>query len=354
MKTLVINPFGIGDVLFSFRLVEELKREGDSIGYLCNERTDTLVHLNPHIEQFYIFNRDELRSTLKTHPIQFIKKIYDLVKRIKSHQYDRCLDLSMGREYSFLMFLAGIKTRIGLNYKHRSKFLTQSVELKAFENRHVSEYHLDLLFKDQVVPPCAPLAVSRLTRSSKTKFDACLKDLELKGVKSWVAVAPGGGITWGDNAHYKQWSPNQYAALIKSIINNGQDVLLFGSSDERPLLQQVAQASGLDSKYIMTDLNLDQTTYALSQARGFVGNDGGLFHLAHWTGIPVLGFYGPVDEAVYGAGWCAAPYQHLNAAVECRPCYKAFRFTGCDYARQCLEDIDPKRAFLTLQNLSIC
>ncbi|MFT5208144.1 MAG: ADP-heptose:LPS heptosyltransferase, partial [Candidatus Omnitrophota bacterium] len=351
LKTLVINPFGIGDVLFSFRLVEELKRNGDSIGYLCNERTDALIDLNLNVEHTYIFNRDDLRTTLKTHPIQFIKKIHRLINEIKSHQYDRCLDLSMGREYSFLMFLAGIKKRIGLNYKHRSKFLTQSIELKEFKNRHVSEYHLDLLFKDRVAPPCAPLLASQLAPKSKTKFDTYLKDMQLR---PWVAVAPGGGVTWGDNANYKQWSPSNYAALIKSIHNNGQDVLLFGSPDERSLLEQVAKASDLDFKHILTDLNLDQTTYALSQALGFVGNDGGLFHLAHWTGIPSLGIFGPVDEVVYGAGWCAARHQHLSTKVECRPCYKAFRFTGCDYDRQCLEAIDPKRAFLALQNLSIC
>ena len=61
-RILVINPFGIGDAIFSMRLVEALRKAYPDavIGFLCNERAVDLVRLNTSVNQTFIFHRDLL------------------------------------------------------------------------------------------------------------------------------------------------------------------------------------------------------------------------------------------------------------------------------------------------------
>ena len=80
-RVLVINPFGIGDVIFSMTLVEVVRNACPDavIGFLCNERTIDLVRLNTSIDQTFIFNRDLFKRLWKKHPFIFFRKLTALL-----------------------------------------------------------------------------------------------------------------------------------------------------------------------------------------------------------------------------------------------------------------------------------
>jgi ADP-heptose:LPS heptosyltransferase len=82
----------------------------------------------------------------------------------------------------------------------------------------------------------------------------------------------------------------------------------------------------------------------LSRSSLFLGNDGGLLHLANALGVPSVSFYGPVDEKVYGPYGTETPHAVLTADVPCRPCYRDFRFPPCPHGRRCLEEISVEKA----------
>ena len=48
------------------------------------------------------------------------------------------------------------------------------------------------------------------------------------------------------------------------------------------------------------DLTLSAVADLLSSARGFIGNDSGMTHLAGYLGCPTLALFGPTDPAVWG------------------------------------------------------
>ena len=60
-KFLIINPFGVGDVLFSTPLVSAIKRRDSNsyIGYICNIRTQDILRTNPEIDEVFVFERDD-------------------------------------------------------------------------------------------------------------------------------------------------------------------------------------------------------------------------------------------------------------------------------------------------------
>ncbi|MBI3319037.1 MAG: glycosyltransferase family 9 protein, partial [Candidatus Omnitrophica bacterium] len=49
-RILIVNPFGIGDVLFSTPLVRAIRRAFPPahVAYLCNRRTEEILRRNPN------------------------------------------------------------------------------------------------------------------------------------------------------------------------------------------------------------------------------------------------------------------------------------------------------------------
>ena len=56
-------------------------------------------------------------------------------------------------------------------------------------------------------------------------------------------------------------------------------------------------------------------------------------------GVKTVSMFGPVDEKVYGPYPSNEKHAVIKKDLPCRPCYKAFKFTGCSNNRKCLKDI---------------
>ena len=146
-RILLINIFGIGDVLFTTPLINNLKAAYPDIfiGYLCNRRTIPLLEHNSKISRIFIYERDELETLRQKSAWQYLKAVRRLIQDIRGERFDMVLDVSLNSFMSFLAFAAGIPRRIGYDYKGRGIFLTQRIPLAGYEDRHVAEYYLDLL-----------------------------------------------------------------------------------------------------------------------------------------------------------------------------------------------------------------
>ena len=85
-KILIINPFGIGDVLFTTPIIHTLKDSFPDvkIGYLCNRRTASLLENNPHIDYLFIYERDEFEAIRKKSTFNWLKQIVVFLYQIKS------------------------------------------------------------------------------------------------------------------------------------------------------------------------------------------------------------------------------------------------------------------------------
>ena len=144
-KFLIINPFGIGDVLFTTPLVRALKERypGSFIGYWCNERVGDLLKSDPDIDKVFPLSRGDIKRVYKGFKRTIV--LFDLIRKIRRERFDAALDLSLDSRYGLWSRLAGIKKRIGFDYKGRGRFLTDSVPLEGYSGRHVVEYYADLL-----------------------------------------------------------------------------------------------------------------------------------------------------------------------------------------------------------------
>ena len=350
---LIINPFGIGDVLFSLPLIKDLKENFPSseIFYLCNRRTQPILKDIPLINKTFVYERDEFEVVKKASKISWIKKIWSFILEIKKENIDIAIDLSLNSQFGFFSQVAGIKKRIGYNYKKRGRILTKKIYFEGYEKKHVIEYYLELLNSIGVNPKYRKTEIT-LSKSQKNKAANFLKEKGVKSSESVITIAPCGGASWGRDSYRKHWSKNKFAELADRLIDKyGARVILAGADSEKAVIEKVE--SLMKNRPIkVIDLPLMDFLALLERSTILVANDGGPVHMGVFLGIKTVSIFGPVSEVVYG------PYPQdfqrhavVKKDLPCRPCYKKFRLPKCSYQFKCLKSITVDEVFDSVKKL---
>ena len=354
-RILVVNPFGIGDVIFSMTVAEEIRRAFPEalIGFVCNERTQGLVRLNTSIDQTYVFNRGRFRRLWARHPFFFYQKLKALLASLREARFETAVDFSLGREYPFFAWWIGIRRRIGFDFKGRGFFLTHKDKLEGYDDRPVADTQLALLgylgIRPGQVPSRLPLHVSAAVRNEAAAF---LKKNGFYENDKILGLAPGGGRSWGSNAYFKQWDPEKFAAAANAWnAARGHKILLLGDRGESDLLSRTA---GLirAAKAVAAGEALEKVCGLLLRCQALLCNDGGLLHLANALGVRTVSLFGPVDEKVYGPYGEGTPHEVLTEPVPCRPCYRRFHFPPCPYERRCLSLLPQEKVLKALEKIA--
>jgi lipopolysaccharide heptosyltransferase II len=332
-KVLIINTFGLGDVLFTTPLIRDLKANYPdiSIGYLCNRRSAALLATNKKINRIFIYERDEFLEVYKRAKTTYLKKYLGFLDEIKQEKFDLVLDVSLSPGMSFLTWLIGIKHRIGFDYKHRGFFLTKRIPLKGYEHKHVVEYYQGFLEELGAVVRSQELELP-LSADDLNWADQFLSSHNVtSGKNPVIGLVPGGGASWGKEAPFKRWPAEKYAQLADKLIEKfSAATILMGDKNESDLC---AKVSGMMSHRPIMACGKTTITQisALARKCSFViVNDGGPLHLAVAAGARTVSIFGPVDEKVYG------PYPKGNHIVikkelACQPCYRRFRRASCQH-----------------------
>ncbi|MFA5389281.1 MAG: glycosyltransferase family 9 protein [Candidatus Omnitrophota bacterium] len=367
---LVINPFGIGDVLFSTPLVSSIRKAYPDcyIAYICNLKTRDILTTNPAINEVIVFERDEYRNLWKKSKRAAIKKFLGFWKEIKKRKFDIVFDLSLGKEYAFFCWRSGIKDRRGFDYKGRGRFLNHKIAFDGFNDKPVAEYYLDLLgsrlsayggsleqysssgvlseAKDEVEKHKTVLIT---TDEDKAFVDNFLTRSGIKNGDILVGIAPGGGMSFGkEKQGRRRWPAGKFAELSDRIIEkyNVKLVLIWGPGEEG-LIKEITDKMKT-KPVIAPKTTIRETAALMKKCKLVVSNDGGMLQIAVSQGIPTISIYGPTDAKVYGPYPKSEKNIVITSDIDCRPCYKKFKLPECDN-KKCLEDISVDEVFKNIK-----
>jgi len=350
---LIINPFGIGDVLFSLPLIESLKESfpASKIFYLCNKRTCPVLLDNPLINKVFVYERDEFEAVKKISKFSWIEKILSFISEIKKEKIDIAIDLSLNSQFGFFAWFAGIKKRVGYNYKNRGRFLSKKINFQGYEEKHVIEYYLELLDLVGVKPKYKKTEIT-LNEEQINEAEAFLSQHGVSSSETIITIAPCGGASWGRDSYRKHWPKEKFAELADRLIDKYQARIIFaGSGNEGEAIEEIENLmQGNCIKAI--DLPLMNFLAILSRSTILVANDGGPLHMGVFLGIKTVSIFGPVSDTVYG------PYPQdgkkhvvVKKDLPCRPCYKKFRLAECLDQLKCLESITVDEVFDSVKSL---
>lgn len=341
---LLINPFGIGDVLFSTPVIRALKKETSEskIYYLCNSRCAGFVAENPYIEAVIVYDRDNFEALRKKSFFLWLREFSAFIKNIREKKIDVSLDFSMNTYFGLFALLGGVQRRVGLDYKKRGRFLTDRIPLNGFEGKHVVEFYADVLRRTGI----------EIDNSGMDMYYP--ESLRVLSRRKIIGMAPAGGQAFGAHAHVKQWPCEKYVELVKKILNNTDyDVMLFGAAFERDVLERIAGASGNSSRVaVICDKTMLEVSALIDICDVFAANDTGLLRVADALKKKCVALFGPVDDKVYGL-YPEDKNRHrlLCTRPECWPCYRRFRLPECTKDRICINGITPEQVYASIKEL---
>ncbi len=345
LKILIINPFGIGDVIFSTPLIEALKKSYPEcrISYICNGRTFEILNADPNLEKVFVYEKDYYRELWRSSKIRCLKEIINLLKSIRRERFDISIDLSLGYQTSMILKFLGIRKRLGFNYRNRGRFLSDKIDIDGFADKHVIDYFLSLL---------RPIGIEMGNHKIEPRIYVGANDvawadnfLNENGVKKedlFIGIVAGCGASWGKDANYRRWSPWKFADVADSLIERYKArVVILGEAREDSVCSEVAKTMKKGSIYACGKTTLGELAAILKRCNLVITNDGGPLHLAVALGVKSVSIFGPVNEDIYG------PYpkdsRHITIVSNelCRPCYKNFKYEKCK-TLNCLKNIRPE------------
>lgn len=287
MKILIIHKNWLGDILCQLPAVEAIRKAYPEayLASIAPERCREILEAHPAIDEVIGFDEK------KEHRSFFSKLAF--AKQLRTGHWDRVYFLHRSRTRSFLLWLGGVKERIGYG-QGRQWFLTQAIA-EPRQPLHQVDYFLYLISQSGLSVDLN--AKYRFYFSPKTSWTA-REILRQRGLQPKTFMCFHLGANWEP----KRWPAKHFAALADKIHETWHlPVVVTGSGDDLKLFLQMKN-SIVKAKLIslIGHTSLEQLGAVFQNALCLVTGDSGPMHIASGIGIPVIALFGPTDPALTG------------------------------------------------------
>lgn len=273
---------------------------------------------------------------------------YRLGLGLEEEQYDQAFVLPNSLKSALIPFFAGISQRTGWRGEMRF-FLLNDIRLlvKRFYPFMVQRFVALAYEPGEAMPAFEKLPRPRLQVESQ-QAEALLQKHGI-GSGEWLALCPG-----AEFGPAKQWPVSHYASVAQEYIGRGWQVVIFGSSNDSSVSQEIIEKLPQDMQRKCVSLagrtELAEAVDILSRATAVVSNDSGLMHIAAALGRPLVVVYGSTSPGFTPPLSDKVAIEQLE--VECGPCFKR----KCPLPERkrplkCLLDLKPQRVITTLDGL---
>ena len=265
-------------------------------------------------------------------------------RALRAHQFDLAILLPNSFYSAWIVRQARIPERWGYRSDFRRVLLTESPG-RPRGKVHQGAYYQHLVHELGV--PNGPLTPHVLVRGRDRQ--SALAFLQQEGWDSslpLVGLAPGAAYGFA-----KQWPPDRFAAVARSLTTHGVCCVLVGRAEDRDAGRQVMAAfeESHDTAHtrgrllnVIGRTDIRQLMGLMTYCNTFVANDSGATHLAAAIGLPVVAIFGPTDERISAplAGRnLTGSHTVVSHRVFCRPCM----LRECPIDHRCMKRIEPAR-----------
>lgn len=171
------------------------------------------------------------------------------------------------------------------------------------------------------------------------------KFLKLNNTKPTIGICIGNGDyslknrwTRTGKVITRGWGIENINELIKELLKNRYNVVLFGGNQEKELLGHI-DIELLNNKNLLNLVaatDIKESIAAANLCNLVIGIDTGMQHIAAASGAKTLSIFGPTNPITHGA--YADNVEFVEADVECKYCYGTKMYVKCN-DRKCLKNI---------------
>ena len=333
---LIVRTDRIGDLILTLPLAGLIKKQypDSKVSFLVRDYTKNLVSNHPFVDEIIVLKESKGNVPL-----------FENVNIIKQKKFDYCIVVYPRFKISLIVFLSGIKNRIGTGYRWYSFLFNQKVyEHRKSAERHELEYNVNLLEKLEIKNTIAEKNISYdliVDENSIQNVIKILIDEKVDLHKPIIIVHPGSGGSSIDLPIIK------FTELVKKLNDDNCQIILTGSQNEIELCEKI-KSSG-KSKNFAGRFNLDELTALISKSAMFISNSTGPIHIAAALGKYTVGFY-PKIVSCSQERW--GPYTDKKLVyepqIDCKNCTRE----QCEKLN-CMNSIDITKVYTDIKNVLI-
>ncbi|EHC46142.1 ADP-heptose-lipooligosaccharide heptosyltransferase 2 [Salmonella enterica subsp. enterica serovar Hvittingfoss str. A4-620] len=183
------------------------------------------------------------------------------------------------------------------------------------------------------------------SEGEKSLMSLMCSDFSLSSERPLIGFCPG-----AEFGPAKRWPHYHYAELAKQLINEGYQVVLFGSAKDHEAGNEILAALNSEQqawcRNLAGETQLEQAVILIAACKAIVTNDSGLMHVAAALDRPLVALYGPSSPDF------TPPLSHKARVIRLITGYHKVRKgdTAQGY-HQSLIDITPQRVLEELHSL---
>ncbi|MCD7780376.1 MAG: glycosyltransferase family 9 protein [Candidatus Gastranaerophilales bacterium] len=314
---LLINFGGIGDEILFLPVIQCLRRKYPQAKItLCLEgRSSAFVKLTDLLNSYFCINIKTKNKYIELTKL-YLKAIFG--------GYDLVISSGANPLISVLLFLTGIKTRIGYGTSSIAKrLLTYPVKLN--KNQYAANMYFDLI---------KPVYDGNF-ELPYIKIRGCSK------LENSVLIHPGVSKISISKNITKTIDAKKWAELIKILLKKGKKVYLAGGSDDIETVTKIREELISEDLTNFTDMfgktkNIYELAELINKSEVLICSDSAPMHIGVAVNTKTITIFGATDEKKllpYSDNFIA-----ITNNVNCRPCLWEKRQTTCSELK-CL-DID--------------
>ena len=304
LKILTINFGGIGDEILFLPTLESIRKAYPSahLTLLLEPRSRSFEQVTNLIDATITFDIKK-RPLLPTDLLQ-------LLSLIRNGKYDMVISSGGSPQVAALLFLSGIKERIGYaSNKIAKALLTKQIPLN--KDQYAAAMYQDLatgVGQPKLSPSeCIPRAIlksdslKRMEEFISNSFGSTAENKStISSANQRIIIHPGTSRLAVQKGIIKTWDTDNWLELINRLrVREDLEIVLAGGPDDEEiiaaLLPRLKTGKGLVSAVGHTK-SLADLGALISYCDFLVCVDSAPMHLAVALGTPVVAMFGPTDE----------------------------------------------------------
>ena len=333
IKTLVIAPAWVGDMVMAQSLFKLLKQQAPdvAIDIVAPPSTVTLASRMPEIDQ--AFTLDAPHGGLQ------LRARYRLAMKIEDPDYHQAIILPNSWKSALIPWFAAIPERTGWRGEMRYGFISDIRFLDKKKYPLMIQRFCALAVESGAdLPEVLPWPELRVDPENQKKL---IEKWELKNFTNALVICP--GAEYGPS---KRWPPEYFADIANRYQQQGGEVWIVGGPKDENFANAIQEKTNHTCKNLVGKTSLTDAIDLLALAKVVLTNDSGLMHIAAAVGTRIVAVYGSTSPTFTPPLTDKATILSLTPHLPCQPCFAR----TCRFGHyHCLTQLTPEKVWESIE-----
>ena len=314
-NVLLVRLSARGDIVFSSPMVRAFRRTFPEarLTWLAEAHTKNLIEHHPELDEVLVWDRNSWKKLVKERKyLTLLREARAFVKEMRSRKFDLAVDMQGLLRSSFMTFLSGAPTRIGLRPKEGSHLFMTTVVDRHRNQGDRAKVSSEYLF----------LAQELGLDTSEFRMEVPLSPEDRLFASDWSqkhSLEGGYAVAIPFTTRpQKHWFEDRWAHLLDRVREEFElPTVVLGGTGDREALERIQQMADTELHSLVGETSLTEAAAIIEGAALVVGVDTGLTHMGLAFDRPTVTIFGsniPYSEPPTSRG------KVLVHWLDCSPC----------------------------------